>query len=152
MSGRIEKRTQTATTHLSVVEMGTLMEENYEDPMLCFGEEAKDNFWSLYKSERRFKDFDTQNEDIQDPRFAYLKTCKDLKVFPKARMVIRDKKTSIINYSNYQLLSKTAFAVSEAIKRYSFPIEEINFMNNGLKAKEAVALVEALKRHYPKLA
>jgi hypothetical protein len=53
-----EKRGSSVTTNLSVVELGNLLEENYEDPDLYFGEEAKDNFWSLYKSERRFKDFD----------------------------------------------------------------------------------------------
>lgn len=47
-----------ATTNLSSVEIGSITEENYEDPMLYFGEEAKDNFWNLYKSERRFKDYD----------------------------------------------------------------------------------------------
>lgn len=30
------------------------------------------------------------NDEIYDPRFAYLKTCKDLKVNPKARMIIRN--------------------------------------------------------------
>lgn len=76
------------TTNLSCVELGDFFEENYEDPTLFFGEEAKDNFWNLYKSERRFKDFNVENDEINDPRFAYLKTCKDLKVFPKARMII----------------------------------------------------------------
>jgi hypothetical protein len=33
-------------------------DENYEDFNLFFGEEAKENFWDLYKSERRFKDYD----------------------------------------------------------------------------------------------
>ena len=33
-------------------------DENYEDVSLFFGEEAKENFWDLYKSERRFKDYD----------------------------------------------------------------------------------------------
>ena len=40
------------------------MDENYDDPSIFFGEEAKDNFWSLYKSERRFKDFDVDNDVI----------------------------------------------------------------------------------------
>jgi hypothetical protein len=37
--------------------METYNEENYEDAKLYFGDEAKDNFWNLYKSERRFKDY-----------------------------------------------------------------------------------------------
>jgi hypothetical protein len=75
---------------LSVAELALSSEDNYEDPKLFFGEEAKDNFWSLYKSERRFKDFEEGQDLNNDPRFAYLQTCKDLKVFPKARMIIRD--------------------------------------------------------------
>lgn len=67
-------------------------DENYEDADLYFGEEAKENFWDLYKSDRRFKDFDQETDEIKDPRFAYLKVCKDLKVYPKARMVIRKDK------------------------------------------------------------
>lgn len=78
-----------------------MSEENYNDASLYFGEEAKDNFWDLYKSERRFKDYDAITDEIHDPRFAYLKACNELKVFPKARMLIRDKKTSSIDYSNY---------------------------------------------------
>lgn len=48
-------------------------------------------------------------------------------------------------------MNKTAVAVSEAIKRYSLPIEEINLMNNGLKAKECIVLISSLQRHYNKL-
>jgi hypothetical protein len=101
--------------------------ENYDDPGLYFGEEAKEDFWELYKSDRRFKDFDADTDKINDPRFAYLKICDELKVFPKARMLIRDKKTTYIDFSNYSLLNKSAVAVSEAIKIYSLPIESINF-------------------------
>jgi hypothetical protein len=43
---------------LSVAELALSSDDNYEDPKLFFGEEAKDNFWNLYKSERRFKDFE----------------------------------------------------------------------------------------------
>ena len=59
-------------------------------------------------------------------------------------MIIRDKKTSNLDYSNYCLLNKTAVAVGEAIKRYSLPIEEISFMNNGLKAKDCITLIDSL--------
>jgi hypothetical protein len=41
-----------------------LPEENYDDPNIFFGEEAKDNFWDLYKSERRFKDFEEGSDEI----------------------------------------------------------------------------------------
>jgi hypothetical protein len=67
-----------------------MQEENYDDTNLYFGDEAKEGFWDLYKSDRRFKDFDQENDEIKDPRFAYLQMCKELKVFPKARMVIRE--------------------------------------------------------------
>ena len=49
---------------MSVVELESMLDENYEDPNIFFGEEAKDNFWELYKSERRFKDFDIENDEI----------------------------------------------------------------------------------------
>jgi hypothetical protein len=98
----------------------------------------------LYKSERKFKDFSGEEGDIADPRFAYLKVCNDLKVFPKARMVIREKRSSHLDYSNYCLLNKTAVAVGEAIKRYALPIESINLCNNGLRAKECKMLIDSL--------
>jgi hypothetical protein len=113
--------TNHTTTHLSVIELQSQHEENYQDPALYFGEEAKEDFWDLYKSERRFKDYDEETGEIKDPRFAYLKTCKDLMVYPKARMLIRDKKaekSNHLDYSNMQLLNKSAVAVAEAIKRY----------------------------------
>ena len=42
--------------------------EALDNPDIYFGEKAKDKFWDLYKSERRFKDFDKQGKDIDDPR------------------------------------------------------------------------------------
>jgi hypothetical protein len=59
-------------------------------------------------------------------------------------MIIREKKTNHIDYSNYQLLNKTAVAVAEAIKRYSLPVESINLTNNGLKYKECIVLIDSL--------
>lgn len=50
-------------------------------------------------------------------------------------MVIREKQTNHINYSDFQMLDKNAVAVAEAIKRYSLPIESINLTNNCLKSK-----------------
>lgn len=60
-------------------------DEKYDNANLFFGEEAKENFWDLYKSDRRFKDHNQSNDQITDPRFAYLKVCSELKVLPKAR-------------------------------------------------------------------
>lgn len=89
-----------STTNLSAVELTSVADENFDDPRLYFGEEAKEEFWDLYKSERRFKDFTTGVDDIKDPRFAYLQSCKELMVYPKTRMLIRDKKSNHIDYSN----------------------------------------------------
>ena len=47
-----------STTNLSSVELMSAHDENFEDADLYFGEEAKENFWDLYKSDRKFKDFD----------------------------------------------------------------------------------------------
>ena len=138
--------TNHTTTNLSVIELQSLHEENYQDPRLYFGEEAKEEFWDLYKSERRFKDYDEEQGDIKDPRFAYLKTCKDLMVYPKAHMLIRAKKnekSNHLDYSNTQLLNKSAVAVAEAIKRYALPVDSITFSNNGLKPKECIMMIES---------
>lgn len=110
---------------------------------MYFGEEAKNNFWSLYKSDRKFKDYNQINDEIHDPRFAYLKTCSDLKVNPKARMIIRNEKTTTFDFSNYSLLNKSSSAVAEAIKRYTLPIESINLMNNGLRSKDCILLIDS---------
>jgi len=120
---------------------------------------ALDNFWLLYKysthtkshrSDRKFKDHE-QSEEIQDPRFAYLQTCEQLKVFPKARMIIREESTKVLDYSNYSMMQKSAQAVAEAIKRYALPIEGVNFSNNGLKGQQCILLVQSLRRHYEQL-
>jgi len=105
------------TAHLSAEETMSTHNEHYDDARLFFGSHAKEDFWTLYKDERKFKDLKS-NEAIDDPRFAYLKTCHDLKVFPKARMIIRDTKTSHLEFSSYAMLNKTSLAVSESIKRY----------------------------------
>jgi hypothetical protein len=68
----LKKDTQKSTTNLSAVELLSHREENFEDPKLYFGDDAKEEFWDLYKSERRFKDYNTGVDEIKDPRFAYL--------------------------------------------------------------------------------
>jgi hypothetical protein len=52
-----------------------------------FGMKAKTKFWEMYKSERTFKDYE-KTEEILDPRFAYLKQCKEMNMLPKAGMII----------------------------------------------------------------
>lgn len=63
MYGKLDRlNTGHSTTNLSAVELLSAYDENYEDADLYFGEEAKENFWDLFKSERRFKDFDQEND------------------------------------------------------------------------------------------
>ena len=38
-------------------------EENFNTQGLLVGSRAKQKFWDLYKSERRFKDFNPENEN-----------------------------------------------------------------------------------------
>jgi len=144
----VNKDSSRGTTQLSTVELLSLHEENYEDPSLFFGDDAKEEFWDLYKSERRFKDYNIGIDEIKDPRFAYLKCCKELMVYPKARMLIREKKTNHLDYSNLVLLNKSAVAVAEGIKRYSLPVESITLSNNGLKPKECTLMIESFSKHY----
>lgn len=58
-------------------------------------------------------------------------------------MLIRQKKSNHIDYSNFVLLNKSAVAVAEAIKRYTLPVDAITLCNNGLKAKECMLLIES---------
>ena len=126
-------------------------EDNFEDPRFYFGDDAKEEFWDLYKSERRFKDYNIGVDEIKDPRFAYLKMCKELMVYPKARMLIREKKSNNIDYSNFLLLNKSAVAVAEAIKRYSLQVDSITLSNNGLKPKECCLLISSFQKHYQQI-
>lgn len=103
-------------------------EKNY------FGQRAKERFWKLYKSDRTFKD--QFKEEIKDPRFAYIKTCHDLKMLPKAGMVIRSAKTTHLSYANLGLLQKNSVAVAESLKRYPLEIEALDFTGNGIRPKE----------------
>ena len=48
-----------------------LEEENFANQSLLVGSRAKQKFWNLYKSDRKFKDFDPELETSSDPRFAY---------------------------------------------------------------------------------
>lgn len=90
---------------------------------------------------------DTENsEEIQDPRFAYIKTCKEQKVLPKAGMLIREKLSMIqmliwvakhANFSSFGLLNRSSIALSEAIKRYTLPLESVDFSDNGMRPRES---------------
>ena len=86
--------------------------EHLDDPDLYFGEKAVDNFWDFYKSDRKFKDFATDKEEIRDYRQAYFQTCNEMGVFPRAKLIIRDESSSTLEYVNVSLLNKSSFAVA----------------------------------------
>lgn len=74
--------------------------DGLDDPDLYFGEKAVDNFWDFYKSDRKFKDFNSAKQEIEDPRQAYFQTCKEMGVFPRAKLIIRDEHDPVVEYVN----------------------------------------------------
>ena len=65
------------------------------------GPEAKEKFWTLYKSERKFKDnILAEEEEQRDPRFAYMQSCTEFRMIPRAGSLIKDKESPIIDFSN----------------------------------------------------
>jgi hypothetical protein len=98
----------TSTINVETLEMNSDHDEALDDPDLYFGEKAVDKFWDFYKSDRKFKDFTQESDEIVDPRQAYIQTCTDLKVFPSAKLLIRDTSSPIIEYSNILLLDKSS--------------------------------------------
>lgn len=64
------------------------------------GSRAKQKFWDLYKSERKFKDFDPNMNENKDPRFAYLQTCKEKNCLPKANLLIKETDNPVIDFTN----------------------------------------------------
>ena len=75
-------------------------EENFNTQGLLVGNRAKQKFWDLYKSERRFKDFNPDNEFSQDPRFAYFQECKEKNCLPRANLIIKDTENPTIDFTN----------------------------------------------------
>ena len=41
------------------------------------GAQGRSNFWQLFKSERKFKDFNEETDVTNDPRFAYFEKCRE---------------------------------------------------------------------------
>lgn len=74
-------------------------EPRFDKQDYLVGSDSKTNFWELYKSERKFKDFQPE-EDINDPRFAYFKSCKELKIQPKAGLLIKEKDSPYMDFEN----------------------------------------------------
>ena len=113
---------------------------------LLVGTRAKQKFWDLYKSQRRFKDFDPETEESADPRFAYFSACKAQNVLPRANLLIKDTENPVIDFTNkYLATTMAANSVAEAVKRYTFPVLAVVFVNNSLRPREALTIMEAFQ-------
>ena len=112
------------------------------------GSRARQKFWTLYKSERKFKDFDPDIDNSTDPRFAYFQTCKDENCLPRASLLIKDTENPVIDFTNkYLATSQAANSVAEAVKRYTFPVLAVIFVNNSLKPRESRVIMESFQHH-----
>jgi hypothetical protein len=98
--------------HDEKLDMMSDEDEPLDSPDLYFGEKAKDSFWDFYKSDRKFKDFNAKHEEISDPRQAYFQTCKELGVFPRPKLIIRDEMAPVVEYKDISLISKSSHAVA----------------------------------------
>ena len=108
------------------------------------GSRAKQKFWHLYKSERKFKDFDPFADDTPDPRFAYFQTCKKMNFLPKAGLLIKEKENPVIDFSNQFIKTEDqAMAVGESVSRYTFPVLAVIFTNNGLQPKQSAIIMRS---------
>ena len=98
----------------------------------------------MYKSERKFKDFDPEMENSNDPRFAYFQTCKDENCLPRAALLIKDTENPVIDFTNkYLATPQAANSVAQAVKRYTFPVLAVIFVNNSLKPRESLVIMES---------
>jgi len=61
---------------------------------------------------------------------------------PRAGYIIQHSDTPIINYTNKFMNSQAAVnAVSEAVKRYTYPVMAVVFENNGLKSNDSIKII-----------
>jgi hypothetical protein len=133
-----------------------LEEEKREEPKfdkqtLLVGSGAKQKFWELYKSERHFKDFKPKQK-ITDPRFAYFQTCKDLKIQPKAGLLIKDKENPYIDFENQFMKSNSSVeAVAAAVKRYNYVVLGVKFVNNSMNSRQVKIIIDSFSHHYGSL-
>ena len=108
------------------------------------GHRAKQKFWDLYKSERKFKDFNAEEEETPDPRFAYFQTCREQGCLPRANLLIKDAESPTIDFTNkYLATEEAANTVGEAVKRYKFPVMAISFVNNSLRPRESIIIMKS---------
>lgn len=75
-------------------------EEKQDQSKVLYGHEARTQFWHLYKSERKFKDFDTRSDWSKDPRFAYFQECNNANILPRSRQIIKETETTCLDYTN----------------------------------------------------
>ena len=102
----------------------------------------------MYKSDRKFKDFDPESETSVDPRFAYFQTCKTENCLPRASLLIKDTENPVIDFTNKFLSTpQAAHSVAEAVRRYTFPVLAVIFVNNSLRPREARVIMESFQHH-----
>ena len=70
LADNLDRMDSVATLNIECSDHDNNSEENdtLDNPDLYFGDVAKDKFWDFYKSERKFKDFNLDKQDILDPR------------------------------------------------------------------------------------
>ena len=67
---------------------------------------------------------------------------------PRAGLLIKDKENPVIDFTNQFIKTEDqAVAVSEAVKRYTFPVLAVNFVNNGLQPKQSVTIIKSFEHH-----
>lgn len=85
-------------------------------------------------------------DESKDPRFAYLQTCKEKNCLPKANLLIKEVENPVIDFTNKYIATKqSAHSVSEAVKRYTFPVLAVIFVNNSLQPRESKLIMQSFE-------
>ena len=65
---------------------------------------------------------------------------------PKAGLLIKDTENPTIDFTNQFIKDAASVkAVSEAVKRYVFPVLAVQFVNNGFRAKESITIMQSFE-------
>ena len=56
----------------------------------------------------------------------------EMGVFPRAKLLIKDENSPVLEYKNVSLLDKSSIAVAKAIKLYPTQLDKVVFNNNGI--------------------
>jgi hypothetical protein len=149
---KLEKSESTFSVNNNVLYMDNDSEneeEKFDRPNILVGAQARNDFWELFKSDRKFKDFNNETDTTNDPRFAYLSKCHELNIVPTAGQVMKASDTNAIDFTNKFLNSTAAVkSVAESIKRLAYTVQDAIIVNNSLKPKDSIILVESLQNHY----